>query len=678
MADTAVYQWRTKTPSVDPMKPTTLGAKDPSTPAPLQSPSAGTAQTPSFNDLMKGGTGNASSGPSPSFNDLFAGVGEARAQNVQAAQQNISQGFQPAQPSLAGEQARNSFLKSQDETQRQVLEQSALAGRGETGQIVGDNRNFLTQQAAPQRANFEAQLQAQEEQQAQARQQNAMGNLLAMEGLGEQSRQTQAANALTARGQDITMRGQDIQAQQASASLAESARQFNSQQDFQKWATEQGWTQDAIQRAWQSAENTKAQASTEKIAFADLNFREQQLAQDVSQFKDKLAFDKYATEGGWSQQEADRVWQATQNEKQQTFQAGQNALDRELTKYVSDSKLNLDAQQLAESVRQFDSKLAFDQWATQGGFDQQEQDRIWQAHLQDLNQKWQTGERLGAEENQVLIENNRIQAQQQAQEFDKLTQLEVLGKTQEWDKAKLELTNTYQTLRDQNQMSHDQAMAVIQGDIQTKLTQMGIDADKAKQAAQIEADKWNTERQMAQQSAIANAELLYKYDSLRTQAGLDKEKLNQNAEQIANQAAQFMMSYGLDEKRTEAAITSQESKDKLGEMSILMEMAGDNPDMVHLVSQQFVGYLKDSGAISQDQADAMVQNINNPPSAPTDAWKTDNAVNRIGTGLDQLMSGDFLTGAKNTVGGQVDVVTGVGKDIGHAAASAGRWIGSLF
>jgi hypothetical protein len=645
---TGIYEWKDKLPVPD-FGSMVTATKDPATPAPMQSPSQPTTGGSmfggaSFGDMVKAGP--AASSPTPSFNDLFSSMGDTRAQNLQGAQQAIGEGFNPSTPSAGSQVARNSFIKAQEAAERKVLEQSALSGRDETGQIRGDRQDFLTQQALPQRMDFEAQLQAQEEKQAETRRQNAVGNVLAMEGLGSQERQ-------------------------ADKSLLESARQFNTRQEFETWATKEGWNQDAINRAWQSNETALERTSREGVAFAGLNLEEKRLAQEGSQFTSRLDFDRWATQAGLDDVAAGRIWQSIENDRDRSLTKDENALDRNLTqsesrlgrelqRYIADTGFAIDERQLTETIRQFDGKLAFDKWATQAGLDDNAAARVWDGHLQDLSQKWQTGERLGSQEHQVLIEDKRVQAQTAAQQFDRLTNLEVLGKTQEWDAQKLELTNTYQTLRDTQAMSHEQAMTVMKGDIETRLTQMGVNADAARQAAEIEAGKWTTEREIAHQSAVANAELLFKYDNLREQVGLDSQRLNQSAQEIANQAAQFAQSFGLEEMRIKEMLNSDKSKAALGELSILMELAGDNPDMQQMVSGRFVAYMQTSGMISPEQAKQMIEKIQNPP--PPDPIRDAAA---------SVEEGDVPGATKQVTDGAID-------QIGEAASTAKRWITSLF
>jgi hypothetical protein len=556
---TGIYEWKDKQPVPD-FGSMVTATKDPASPAPMQSPSTPTAggsmfgggAVPSFGDMVKGGP--AASSPTPSFNDLFSGMGDTRAQNLQGAQQAIGQGLSASGPSAGSQVARNSFIKAQEAAERKVLEQSALSGRDETGQIRGDRQDYLSKTALPQRMDFEAQLQAQEEQQAQARQQNAVGNLLAMEGLGEQGRGTDAQNALAARGQDITVRGQDIEERQANKSLAESARQFNSRQDFETWATEGGWDQDAIARAWQSGENSADRAVT----------------------------------------------------------VSEGALGRELERYLGEGRLDIDRQQLSETIRQFDGKLAFDQWATQAGLDDNAAARVWEGHLQDLQQKWSTGERLGSQDHQVLIEDKQIKAQTAAQEFERVANLEVLGKTQDWERAQAEILNGYQVARDQGQMSHEEALQAARGQIEASLTQMGIGADAARQAAELKSREWLAGLELEQQKTLANADLLFKYDSLRTQAGIDQQSLDLRKTEVLNQVTQFAQTFGLDKAKTDALLKSEDWE----RHAILMELSGDNPDMVGFASHQFVDLLANQFGISAEEKAAMHAAIDAKPPAP--------------------------------------------------------------
>jgi hypothetical protein len=53
----------------------------------------------------------------------------------------------------------------------------------------------------------------------------------------------------------------------------------------------------------------------DKYRTRDLDIKEQALAQEASQFNDRLSFDRWATQAGLDDKAADRIWQATQNDK---------------------------------------------------------------------------------------------------------------------------------------------------------------------------------------------------------------------------------------------------------------------------------------------------------------------------------------------------------------------------
>lgn len=95
-------------------------------------------------------------------------------------------------PSKQSEIARNVFLKSLQEAQRKVAEESALSGRGDTNQLGGDLVRFMTQSAIPQRAELEAQLSAQDQEAELQRQQAGIQNYTALQGMAEQNQQWKA------------------------------------------------------------------------------------------------------------------------------------------------------------------------------------------------------------------------------------------------------------------------------------------------------------------------------------------------------------------------------------------------------------------------------------------------------------------------------------------------------
>jgi hypothetical protein len=60
-----------------------------------------------------------------------------------------------------------------------------------------------------------------------------------------------------------------------------------------------------------------------------LNLKERELAQSATQFESRMEFDKYALEAGLTDKEADRAWNASESAKERTFKGGESEKGRE-------------------------------------------------------------------------------------------------------------------------------------------------------------------------------------------------------------------------------------------------------------------------------------------------------------------------------------------------------------
>jgi hypothetical protein len=637
-----------------------------------------------------------------SFEALLDKSAPARTANVEGAQKAISDMLMPsAGPSRESEAARSSFQKAQAEALRQGAEQSALAGRVQTGQILGDRRADMGRSLA-QRADLENQLAIDDGNRADANRQAGISSLLQLEGLGEQSRASRAGLAM-----------QDKQ-------LAESARQFNTRQEFEEWATRAGWDQDAIARAWQSEESSKERTSREAVAFAGLSLEEKRLAQEAQQFTSKLDFDKWATQMGLDQQTSQRIWQSLENEKQRTstekvafaglsleekklaqdamqfgsrqdfdkwaltkqlddrtadriwqsaeaekartFTAGESALDRALNSSQFAERLGLDKSQFAEQIRQFNSREDFDRWATQKGLDQQDKELIWRSNEADVARKWETGERLGTQEHQVNITRLQGEVDKDKAAFMQVLGVQTMEKQAEIDTLAAATANEYQTARDTRAMTHEQAMETMKASMTAQLEQAGYDHDTAMQAAELHAVAVEKAKDREMATLEAKAELMYKYQSLASQEGISKEQIAVQREQANNTLMLGLKELGLDEQKITAAIASQEFQDRAGMIATMMEMGGDSADVADKAGTMFLALMKEKGLISDEQYQAGIVGISTrapEPTTPRDPdkiyagdYKTgidliDNPVGDIADSYNQLSQGNFVTAAKH-------------------------------
>lgn len=611
-----------------------------------------------------------------SFSTMLANAQPPREQNMAAANATISQLLTPqAGPSAEGQRALSDLDKQQAEQARQIKEQSALSGRMTTGQSIGDSLR-LSERMMTQRADAAGQVAAADAERATQRQQQGLSGFLSMESLGQQAQASEASQRL------------------AEAQMAQNAYQFQSQQDFQKWATEEGWNQDEINRGWQSIEAQKGRdfqagesaaerTSRETLAYAQLSQQDRALAQESSQFNDRLSFDRWATQAGLDDKTADRIWQANEAAKgrtfeekilgqQQKFQAGESALDRELSQTQFGARLGLDQQQLGETIRQFNSKLDFDKWATQAGLNQQEADRlwkssesdkqrayeggerqldralessqfaqtlglqkeqltenvrqfnsrqefdtwaknmditqaesdkIWQAQQSDIQRKWQSGERLSGQEHEVLVESLREKADLAKLERNQVLNLQTLEQQNKYETGIETLRQGYENSRLTQGFSHEEAMQQMQAQLQADLSAQGFSQEQALQASQIEAQKIEADRDREFQDRMQTARLLQENSQFLQTFGLDKQQVDLQAKQIMSQLSESATRLEMDQKTFDAAMENQEFAKNLETAAILTEKFGDSPEMLEKSTDLIWEGLYKGGLVTKEEYD---------------------------------------------------------------------------
>lgn len=232
--------------------------------------------------------------------------------------------------------------------------------------------------------------------------------------------------------------------------LAETARQFNvstqeaayqftqklnfdyaslSQQDKQ-YLTSLGFDREKFEESKRQYDLTTS--LEDKYRTKDLDIKEQTLAQEASQFSSRLAFDQWATQAGLDDAAANRIWQATQNDKQlqnakdvqqmviNQDQWKQNKID-ELTRAgwsVEDARANADRQQqltlaniqntltreiesgritqaqaeLAQQASQFASQQVWNTWAENNRISESDKARAWTTKERIEAQAFESGQ----------------------------------------------------------------------------------------------------------------------------------------------------------------------------------------------------------------------------------------------------------------------------------------------
>jgi hypothetical protein len=423
------------------------------------------------------------------------------------------------------------------------------------------------------------------------------------------------------------------------------------------------------------------QASGEKIAFAQLSQADKELAQKASQFKDQLEWDKEATKLGLDDKTAERAWQSSENLKATQAKASESALDRELQKYLGDKGLNLDSAKLAETVREFDTKEDFDKWATQAGLDNDAADRVWKSNEADVERKWNTGERMGAEEAQVNLTRLQAAADTDKLKFQQVLNIQTMEKQAEIDKVTTATANEYQSARDTRMMSHDEAMEVLKSSLTDKLQQAGYDHETAMQAASIQADAFQKDQDRQAAKVEAQAELAYKYKALADQSGLSQQEIDQHGKELEQNLSLGLKQLGLDETKINAAITSDQFKERQGIIATMMELGGDNPAVMDRAATAFVNLLSDptlpGGALvsPEDKAKMIAAIGKTPTPSKPGEWSLDNSGNDIVNGSDNLMKGNILTGSQEFYSGTLGAPYSLVRDATHGIRKVGDWIG---
>ena len=521
----------------------------------------------------------------------------------QAALHSAVGNLQPNQgPSMSSMFALNEYNKSEAEAMRQAKESSALNGRADTGQISGDVSNELSQKLMPARQNFLGQLQGQEQQQAITKQQNAQNNIATLAGQANQAsqfgvtsgqNQQQITNQANQFGQTLALNTQlgmgDLSLREKT--LAQNSSQFKDQLSFQKYATDQGFSQQEAQRAWQATQNAAQLESTQKIAFAGLDLQQQQIANQAMQFSSNQDFQKWATLQGLDAETQKQVWQATQNEKDRQLQAGQGDLSRTMQKYIADQGFNLDSKKLDTQIQQFASSQDFQKWATKAGLDAETQKQVWQANQNDIQRKQDLGMQLTANEQQV-----RMQTLQdgQAASMAKLNQtlnLDTLDKQTQSAATLKTMDQNFQSLMTAKGYSHDEAVAATKQDYEKELQKMGYDQQTAMQAS----DQWflgqQQQKQLDQTKYLAEAQLAQSYTfqmaDLQQKYDFKATDVQQAQAALAQEGNQFAQQFGLDSKKFDFLKSSQAFQNLSDQTSTLMAMAGDNPDMLQFAAENF-------------------------------------------------------------------------------------------
>ena len=327
----------------------------------------------------------------------------------------------------------------------------------------------------------------------------------------------------TASQEKIAFAGLSLEEQK----LAQQASQFTNQLDFQKAALANGNDQAAIDRAWQAAQQEKQTASQEKIAFAGLSFQEKQLAQQALQANSELDFKKQALANGNDQAAIDRAWQAAQQDKQIWAQ-------QELASLQIGSAERLQASQQHFQASESDKQITLEKMLSQDRIHAQyglaQMDQTFQTQMQQTGYVQTKDLQKMQQDFQAQLQQSGIQADTAKQLADQQFQSLMAQREQAFTATQQDLQNKWNTGERISSQDYTTSLKQLDNAQQDLMQQREIAAQLGMQTTQIDAQLRQTQLQIASQELMSAAQLA------QTDAQFAKEfnlKYNVTAEQIA-------------------------------------------------------------------------------------------------------------------------------------------------
>lgn len=129
----------------------------------------------------------------------------------------------------------------------------------------------------------------------------------------------------------------------------------------------------------------------------------------------------------------------------------------------------LNLEQLGQTAKQFASKQEFDIWAQQANLSEADKDRAFNMALEDSKQKFQTGERIAANEFSLYQDSLSREFEEKQAELNRQAQLGLVDKNLEADLQRIQKEQEYANTRFFAQMAQDNDIA---------MKQLGLDKEK--------------------------------------------------------------------------------------------------------------------------------------------------------------------------------------------------------
>lgn len=354
------------------------------------------------------------------------------------------------------------------------------------------------------------------------------------------------------------------------------------------------------------------------LGLGDLSVREKSLAQTASQASDQLSFQKTALAQGFTAQEAQRAWQATQNDKDRANQTAQFydtlGLSKEklaFDKEIGLGNLSLEQTKVANQASQFTTQEDFQKYALNAGLDQKTAELAWQSNENEAQRKFTSGERLSSEEFTTLVNKSQQDFQASQTSLASTLQLTVQGNQQKFEAAQTAAAQAYDKAKTEAGMSHEDALAASTQAFQKQMQAAGFTNDQIMQATQLTQQGNIAKQQMDLQETMHMADLASSDKQFGAKMGLDYAQLNQQSSEfnatMAKQSDQFAQTFGLNKAQVDAALKSDAFQAAVSQAQIGMQLTANNPDAMKPFAEQMARTMGQALGLSQDQIDAGIK-----------------------------------------------------------------------
>lgn len=322
---------------------------------------------------------------------------------------------------------------------------------------------------------------------------------------------------------------------------------------------------------------------------------------------------------------------------EQAFAAGENALSRELDKYGIDTRIQaetalqasdqafLTAQQqrgylneteLTNLRAEIESNLlkqGFTQEQAMQIADQKHQlniqsnDQAFNQKLTELDQSWRTGERVGAQEHEEIINGLQMNHETMQNELQRVLQLDIQSNDIAYRNAAQSAAEAHDMVLTQLGLDSTQALQASQQVFEREMTNAGFDQQSAILAAQLTQDMNLAQMNIDSLEQRQTVELAQQNDQFAQSLGLDKEKIGLEQIRVSELINQNAKEFDLTEKQVNAALSSQGVADALNAVSVASQLFPDDEGALKPFADRLFETMGKQMGMSDEQIKSAIQ-----------------------------------------------------------------------